>query len=130
MSAARSFVKNTLTLEKAVVLIYAKVTFGASGAPTLDKANSKGIQAIARNSAGDFTVTFGSPSQVDTYVKLLGTRVTTVNSSAPAAPSHYVKANGVTSGTVEIVFNSAGTATDPASGEIALFEFILGNSTA
>lgn len=127
-----------LTLEKKVCSLYAKVAFGATGAPTLSAVNSKGVLSVTRNGAGDFTFVFGTTSNgaklLDTYNKIL--RIShTYNSgaSAPAAPALYIKTDSVaTVGTasVRVVLNAAGTATDPANGEIGYFEFIFGDSTA
>lgn len=123
-----------LTFEKKVVNVFAKVTFGASGAPTLDKANSKGIVSVTRNSAGDYTFVFGTQAgMLDTYVKLLGVTHVFKNTSAPASPAMFIKNDSTgTAGTcsMEVVFNSAGTATDPASGEVLLMQFTFGDSTA
>lgn len=126
------------SLEKIVVNLFAEVTFGASGAPTIVSANTKGIISVTRNSAGIYTFVFGSaPNSInvlDTYVKLLDCKVVyNSGASAPASPGLYIKANNVsTAGTcsLQVVLNSAGTATDPASGEIGYFKFVLGDSTA
>lgn len=126
------------SLEKVVVDLFAEVTFGASGAPTIVAANTKGFISVTRNSAGTYTFVFGSaPNSInalDTYVKFLNAHVIfNSGSSAPASPGMYVKANSVsTAGTcsIQIVLNAAGTATDPASGEIGYFSFTLGDSTA
>lgn len=127
-----------LAQEKRVTSIFAKVSFGVSGAPTLSASNSKGILSITRNSAGTFTFVFGSGSgvslQKDSYVKVLGGSVLfNSGASAPAAPSMYIKADNSASASqasIQVVLNAAGTATDPASGEIGYFEFIFGDSTA
>jgi hypothetical protein len=126
-----------LMFEKKVVSVFAKVTFGASGAPTLTTTSSKGIVSVTRNSAGTFTFLFGTKAgMLDTYVKLLCIKHvfdTSGTSSAPASPSVYVALNSIATvgtSTIKIVFNAAGTATDPASGEIVYLEFILGDSTA
>jgi hypothetical protein len=126
-----------LSLEKKVVSIYAKVAFGASGAPTLSPVNSKGIVSVTRNGAGDYTFVFGTKAgMLDTYVKLLAVRHiydTSGPGAAPAAPGLYVKSNQVNvAGTcsLRLQLNAAGTATDPANGEIGYFEFVLGDSTA
>lgn len=51
-------------------------------------------------------------------------------SSAPAAPAMWIKADAVASaGTIRIVTNDAGTATDPASGEVLLLEIVLNDSS-
>lgn len=117
------------SFEKATVTIYGDVTIGAAGAPTLVPANSKGIKSIVRNSAGDYTVTF-----TDTYFKFLSFWVGTIKATVPAAPSQSIKAksmNAAGGATVEFVlFNSAGTATDPASGEELFIEATFGNTSA
>lgn len=127
-----------LTQEKRVTAIFAKVSFGATGAPTLSAPNSKGVLSVTRNSAGTYTFVFGSGSgvslQKDSYVKLLSAGVV-LNSgaSAPAAPAMYIKADNTSSNSqasIQIVMNAAGTATDPASGEIGYFQFIFGDSVA
>lgn len=123
------------TFETKVVKIFGKVTFGASGAPTLDAVNSKGIVSITRNSAGIYTLVFGTKaSMLDVYYKILGLKhMFNSGSAAPAAPGLYIKANSVsTVGTcsLQIVFNAAGTATDPATGEIVYLEITLGDSNA
>lgn len=123
------------SLEKKVCTIFAKVAFGASGAPTLSAVNSKGVLSVTRNGAGDFTFVFGTAANgvgaKDTYVKLLCVRqVYNSGSSAPAAPAVYIKADNVATASLRIVTNAAGVATDPASGEIGYFEFVMGDSTA
>lgn len=114
--------------------IFARVTFGASGAPTLDTANSPGIVSVTRNSAGNYTFVFGTNTQLalDTYNYLLSVEHRFVTPTAPAAPGMYVSANAIsTVGTASITlqFNAAGTATDPGSGEQVLLDFILRNSS-
>ncbi len=123
------------SMHKDPVDIFARVTFGASGAPTLDTANSPGIVSVTRNSAGNFTFVFGTNTQLalDTYNYLLAADVTYVNATAPAAPVNYVSSSsinvvGTASITVQFA-SSTGTATDPASGEQVLFDFILRNSS-
>lgn len=123
------------SFESKVAKVFAKVTFGSSGAPTLDAVNSKGVVSVTRNSAGVYTLVFGTKvGMLDTYVKLLSARhIFNSGSSAPASPGMYIKANSIaTVGTcsIQIVFNAAGTATDPATGEIVYLEFTLGDSTA
>jgi len=108
-----------------VARISMKITFGSSGAPTL-AANNGYVSSVVRNSAGDYTITLA-----DKYNSLLGVRhVFNSGSSAPASPAMWVKTDSVASaGTLRVVFNAAGTATDPASGEIALMEIVLKNSS-
>ena len=127
--ANRMFTEQAFTLEKAVVTLYADVTIAGTGAPTLVAKNSKGVKSIVRNSAGDYTVTLA-----DQYVKFFAIWPMFIKATAPASPSFSVKAFNMTAAggaTIEfIVYNSAGTATDPASGEELLLEIDVGNSGA
>ena len=123
------------TLEKKVMQIFAKVAFGASGAPTLSAVNSKGIVSVTRSSAGTYVFVFGTKiGMLDTYVKILGIRHHfNSGGAAPASPAIYVSSDSVkVAGTcsVTVVLNAAGTATDPATGEIGYFTFTMGDSTA
>lgn len=115
-----SFVKGKTSL-------YGRVTFGATGAPTLDSVKSKGIKSIVRNSAGNYTIALQ-----DNYYAFLRAAHVFVGSSAPAAPSMYVTSESVSSTTPSLIvqFNAAGTATDPASGEEVRLELVLNNSSA
>lgn len=136
--ANRFFNQFGKSLEKEVVHLFAKVTFGSSGAPTLDAVNSKGIVSVTRNSAGIYTFVFGTNAgSLDTYNKLLMVKHCFDESgnagTAPTSPSMFIVTNSIsTVGTssVKVEFNSAGTATDPASTEIVYIEFIFRNSNA
>ena len=131
--ANRQFTQFRYSLEKAVVDLYAKVTFGASGAPTLTW--GKGIKSVtggaAAGATGVFTFTLD-----DRYQKLLGADATVVLAAASfaAAPFFQVTADnsGAAAKTVVVQLSDADTpaATDPASGEIILFHFTLSNSSA
>jgi hypothetical protein len=111
------------------VTVYAQVTFGATGAPTLNK-GSNDISSVVRNSAGDYTFTFRS-----TFAQLLGINYTfNSGASAPTGPFMAVKSNLIAtaaSKSIEIVFRDADTpaATDPASGEILYISFTFNNSS-
>ncbi len=106
--------------------VFAKVTIGASGAPTLVAANSKGVKSIVRNGAGDYTITLQ-----DNYPALLMMKhVINSGSSAPASPGMYIKADTSSAATpaINFIMNAAGTATDPASGEIVYLQMVFRNS--
>lgn len=132
--ANRYFNQFNWSLEKNPVTLWARVTIGASGAPTLDATNSKGIKSISRSSAGTYVVTFGVGNQTDTYNRLLFAKAQfQVSGGIPAAPVMAVSTESVQSaGTVTLVFSDVETpaATDPASGEVMYLEFKLKNSTA
>lgn len=133
--ANRNFSEYGLSLEKRVVHLFAHVTFGASGAPTLDTANSKGIASISRTSAGLFVITLA-----DVYYKLLNVAgtFTVAAGSFPAAPVIQHCTNTVsTDGKITVQFsgptNATTTtllATDPANGEKIHMTITLGDSSA
>jgi hypothetical protein len=118
----------TLCLEKRQVNVFCSFSVGASGAPTLLIPNSKGIKSIVRNSAGNYTLTFQ-----DNFVKFLGMDMIVQNSSGIAAAPNVglISANVQTvPGTLNFVTSSAGSATDPASGDTVYLSIRLGDSTA
>ena len=127
-------------LQKGVVDVMLRVSFGASGAPTIasDTLNHKraslGVTSIVRVSAGLYTVTFQ-----DSFQQLYDARVMWLEAAAgtfPASPIMSVNAASPTNvnaapGVLQIQFcNTSSVATDPASGEIAHMTFVMGNSTA
>lgn len=117
----------TYSTENMTSHVFAQITFGSSGAPTLNFGGSF-ISSVTRNSAGDYTIVFK-----DLWNRLLGLNHRfNSGSSAPASPGLWVKNNSVAtaaSKSIEIVLNSAGTATDPASGEIIYLDFIFKNTS-
>jgi len=134
--ANRFFNQFKKTMEKEVVSLYAHVTFGATGAPTLDAVNSKGIVSITRLSAGKYRVVFGTTAQSkDSYYKFFSAYpVFLVASGVPAAPEMFItnlQHNVVANCYIDIQFlNQSSVATDPASGEQVYLRFDLGNSSA
>lgn len=133
--AQHRFSQFALSLVKERVTLFMRVTFGATGAPTLDAVSSKGVKSITRNSAGNYTVVLGNAIQKDAYPKLFGVDVTYVCSSgSPAAPVNFLVSEQVATASnpsfVLQFVNSAGTATDPASGEEVRAVIDLTNSTA
>jgi hypothetical protein len=128
--------KYVFGMELAVKQIFAKVTFGASGAPTLSSANSKGVSSISRSSAGRYVITMGCPASsqaamVDKYKKFLSAKHTFFTTGNPAAPLMKLHAEALsTAGTITIQFLAVDgtTATDPASGEVVYLEVKLGDS--
>lgn len=135
------------SLEKSVVKIYARITFGVSGAPTLTTSltvagqnvgNSKGCYSITKNGTGDYSLVLQ-----DTYVKLLGFQgcfdETSNSGTAPLCGNVWVHTQTVNTaaaagqgGTIRFITGgyAAGAATNPASTEILMLEITLSNSTA
>lgn len=97
--------------------IQLKVTIGASGAPTLTR--GLGVASIARNSAGNYTITLKDRANL-----LMDVKASFISgSSAPAAPSVNVVSETVSSSTPALIIQCrdiAAAAADPASGEVML----------
>ena len=135
------------TLEKGVNIVYARISFAASGVPTLvssltvssqNVGNSKGCYSITQNGTGDYSLVLQ-----DTYVKLLGFSAafdeTSNSGTAPLCGNVWVKSQTVNTaaatgqgGTIRFVTGgyAAGAATNPASTEILMLTIHLSNSTA
>ena len=120
--------------ERDLVDIYANVTIGAAGAPTL-QSNAKGVSSITRNSAGDYSIAL-----TDNFNKLMSLRAVSQNATGIiAAGSIGIKTDSVNSATaplVRVVFsgptaagNTALIATDPAVGDIIRFHIVLRNAS-
>lgn len=111
------------SLEKKMVHLYGKVAIGASGAPTLDAANSKGIASIVRNSAGKYTITLQDP-----YVQFMSF-VPTIQlaSGSPGVVQQVVRSVDTTvAQTVVVEFLDATlTAADIANGATLFFKVVL-----
>lgn len=130
--ANRSFDPFSLSLEKQVVSLFLNFTVGATGAPTLVVAPSKGIKSITRNGVGLYTVVLQ-----DGYNKFLGLDVVNSNSTGiSAAPNCNLVSTGTNlsaagGGTIKFQFvNGAGAATELANGDNIYMAFTLGNSSA
>lgn len=140
--ANRYYNNQAFTLAPGVVKVFARVTFGAAGAPTLVQGSSflsKGVVSVTRDAQGVFTFVFGTQSgMLDVYNKLLNVSVlfdTIGAPGVPAAPLYYLSGNAVAtpaSCSLQLTFLDADTpaATDPGNGEAAYFEFTFKNSTA
>lgn len=120
--AARNF-NRLQALEKEVKSLYLQVAIGASGAPTLTK--GLGSASIARNSAGNYTVTLQ-----DKYVRLMGCQVMQLNSSAEDITVQLLAESVSSAKTVQFVCKTDATATDPSSGSKLFIRLDLKNSTA
>ena len=112
-------------LDKEIKEIYANVTIGASGAPTLVSANSVGVASISRTSAGLYVLTLQ-----DKYMKLMHAHVQIVTPVAEDIVSNVVSESVASAKTVTFRCTTGGVATDPASGDSFLIALQLKNSTA
>lgn len=126
--ANRFFENRRYSLEKQIVELFFKFAVGASGAPTLDALNSKGIKSVVRNSAGNYTVTLQ-----DQYSKFLGVDAQELSSTGiPAAPNMGIVSQAVNGAapTVVLQFSAGGVATDPDASSTIYGKVSLGNTTA
>ena len=113
--------------EAQVVDIYMNVSFGAAGAPTLTTKENYGVTGITKTGTGAYTIALKSK-----FNRLMKFDSVFLNATAPAAPGFYVVADnsGAASPNIQVQFvNAAGTATNPGSGEVGLFQVTLKNSS-
>lgn len=126
--AERSFRQFINLFEARPVMLFANISIGASGAPTLN-ANSRGIKSVTRNSAGDYSIALE-----DKYTKLLEMNsnfITSTGTDAALEPTITSDSSAAAVPLIRIVYRvAAGTATDPSNGAIALIKMILRNSSA
>ena len=138
----RYFQQFQKTAAKGIVTLYANVSIGASGAPTLNYTSSPsapnkslGIQGISRSSAGLYVVTFGDPSNTalaDNYTYLVDFDYSILYDTVSVIGNGQVFADNSASGTVSIQFYGAtssstttNVATDPDNGAVLLLRFVL-----
>ena len=114
--------------EAMVVELFCKFDVGTDGAPTLNVTQSKGVASIARNSAGQYTITLE-----DRYSRLIHVSVDQrPGASAPAAPLAVVEDEDVDGAkTIVLQYRAIdnSTAEDPADGEEQNISIILSNSS-
>lgn len=125
----RLYTQFQYSLEKKVVHLYARITIGATGAPTLVKALSKGIASVARTAAGAYTITLQ-----DKYVELLHIdHALQLAAGAPAVLAGMVvrsEATAAATPTVAVEFlDAAGAGIDPDSGSVILLKLELKATT-
>jgi hypothetical protein len=127
--ANRDF-KGFQAAEREVKRLYLKATIGVSGAATLVAADSLGIKAIVLNTAGDYTVTFGTPSgDTEKYNKLLWMDGKFLD---PAGEDIRVQIDTDTvssAGTLTFYTVTAATPTNPTNGATLLMVFDVKNSS-
>ncbi len=109
-------------LEKMVKELYANVSIGSSGAPTLNL--SPGIASITRNSAGDYSVVLQ-----DSYASLKMVEVSQIVASAQDLHFQLVSETVASTKIVRFVCLTGATPTDPASGSKLLIKFDVKNTT-
>lgn len=128
--AQRTFNEFRHSLEKKVVDLFCNFTVGATGAPTLVAAKSKGVASISRTSPGLYVITLQ-----DRYVRFLGIRGTfkVAAPAVPSAPVIQLSAETVATTktiTIQFVDLEVPAATELASGEEIYLTITLCDSTA
>lgn len=115
------------SLEKKMVDVYLKAAIGATGAITLDAANSKGIASVVRNSAGKYTITFN-----DTFVAFFGAKQSILLASGSPGVFAMVTRSVDTKTAKQVVvefLDAAGAAADIASGATLNIHFEFKDTT-
>lgn len=130
--ANRSYHKPMGSLHVGVCTLWAKATIGATGAPTLVAAGSKGVASIVRSDVGKYTLTLS-----DSYHALLGATVTLLDDTDSDPTSvgclHRLFSEAVSNATptlvVQFFASDDGAAADPADGATVYVEIKLRNSS-
>lgn len=142
--ANRLMANRQYTFERDVKTVFAHVTIGATGAPTLDGPNSLGVLSITRNGVGDYTVVFGTQvngvNALDTYVQFLDAQCVIKNAAGiPLVEGFGVKAVNVSDpaqASIRVQFfhaavtTNVNTAAEVTSGDELFLSFVFSDSTA
>ena len=122
--AHRHFFQFRLALEPSVVELWAVVSIGSSGAPTLVR--GKGIKAITRTGTGEYTVALQ-----DSYTSLLEASMVTKNSTGIPSVVMGIKNDhsNAAQPTIDIVTSASLSGTDAAPGDELHIRFTLRNSS-
>jgi hypothetical protein len=122
--ASSYFQRNFNSKEANVTMLFLRADIGATGAPTIDTANSKGIASISRTAAGDYTITLD-----EAYPIFLNAHITTLE-AGDTEMNWGVTAQDVASAkTIQISNLPGGTPTDPDDGSDLFVTIILKNSS-
>lgn len=110
-------------LEQGATTLYVKLTVGATGA--VSAKTGYGMANVARNSAGNYTITLDRK-----FKKLLDVSDTVIQAT-PQGLKMTVKANNIASaGAVQIEYNTdGGVATELSIGTIVLFAITVADTS-
>lgn len=123
--ASGLFYQSHYAKEINIVDIFAKVAIGATGAPTLDVAGSKGVTSVTRNATGDYTFLLA-----DRYPSLLSVQAQIMDAADVDLTWQIIsEAVDSTAPTVKIGWHAAATPTDPSSGTTMFVRITLKNSS-
>ena len=108
-------------LEKEAKHLYAKVSIGSSGAPTLSR--KLGVASIVRDNTGLYTLTLQ-----DAYNDLLSIDIKQLVASAQDLNFQLIAEDVDNAKTIQFRCITATTATDPSSGSVLYIHIVLKNS--
>ena len=121
--ASRMFQEKINNLEIGLVKLYCVFSVGAVGAATLNTALSKGITSVTRSAAGTYDIVLDDA--YNAFLHLSGMLL----DSAGEDITFQVEVADVANKSINIFTNTAGTPTDPASGDVMYLEITLKNSS-
>lgn len=112
------------TIEDGPTALYLKLTVGATGAVSATAGYGLAeTTPIVRNGTGNYTITLDR-----SYKKLLAVNHTMVLASPQDLNLTVTADNIAASGAITVEFSIGGTATDPSSGAIAIFEVLVADT--
>lgn len=114
------------SLEKEVKDVYVKVSFGASGAPSLVSGASYGAASISKDATGEYTLVLQ-----DRYVALKHMEATLMSATAEDIRVQ-LKSESINSDSKSVSFFTltGASATNPSSGSSLLIKLELKNTSA
>ena len=117
--------RNHQSKEANVTELFLRADIGATGAPTLDTAASKGIASIARDDTGDYTITLS-----EAYNSLLMVDVMVLEADDTDL-THQIISQAVSNSTptVKVGFHAAAVPTDPPNGSDVYIRITVKNSS-
>lgn len=112
------------SLEREIKEVYARISIGASGAPTLDVVQSEGVTSVVRNSAGNYTLTLDQP-----FRHLRSFAVMHLSSTAQDLNMNLVSESVANSSSKQLNFVclTAATETDPEEDTVLFVKMDLKN---
>lgn len=121
--ASRNF-QRLQSLTKEVKHLHAKVSIGATGAPTLSANDSVGTTSITRDSAGVYILTLD-----DKYNSLVDFKVMQVAATAEDLTFQIESETVSTTKIIKFQCKAAAVETDPSSGSTLIISIALKNTS-
>ncbi len=112
------------SLTREVKSLYAYVSIGATGAPTLSTDNSVGVTSISRDSAGVYIVTLD-----DKYNRLVHFNVMMLEATAEDLTFQVESEDVDGAKTIQFQCKAAAVETDPSNGSVLLIKIDLKNTS-